>query len=186
MKLKKLKILSIVLIIKNKLGGWRECECWLNPEDPVCGVDGITYPNRCMADCTLTDIECEGECPCVEQCFNECPPCNIAVCGMDGISYENHCHAECNHTTDACTGKCPCNPANCEDILDPVCGKDGITYKNPCQASSSYVLQACKGQCPCKICDCPETYTPCCGTDGVTYDNICELDCAQVFNFNPF
>ena len=31
---------------------------------PVCGVDKVTYSNRCMADCVTVSVQCEGECPC--------------------------------------------------------------------------------------------------------------------------
>lgn len=31
--------------------------------EPVCGADGVTYPNRCQADCNRVDVAAEGECP---------------------------------------------------------------------------------------------------------------------------
>lgn len=31
---------------------------------PVCGVDGRTYPNSCHAQVAGVDLACEGECPC--------------------------------------------------------------------------------------------------------------------------
>ncbi len=41
----------------------KDCVCddvW----EPVCGVNGETYGNRCEADCNNRDIECEGACSC--------------------------------------------------------------------------------------------------------------------------
>ena len=34
----------------------------LDVYDPVCGVDGITYGNGCVANCQIVEIKHDGEC----------------------------------------------------------------------------------------------------------------------------
>ena len=31
---------------------------------PVCSVDGITYDNKCKAECAGAEVQCKGNCPC--------------------------------------------------------------------------------------------------------------------------
>lgn len=59
--------------------------------DPVCGVNGITYGNSCMAG--GMDIAYEGECLTADPeavCTMQYDP----VCGIDGKTYGNTCVAE--------------------------------------------------------------------------------------------
>ena len=69
------------------------CECDLEPEAPVCGVDNLTYRNPCEARCSgITRFRpgrCEGTASCI--CGAEWAP----VCGLDGVLYINACEARC-------------------------------------------------------------------------------------------
>merc|ERR1712179_410172 len=40
-----------------------KCTCNLDP-NPVCGKNGKTYHNKCLAKCDHADIECDKRCPC--------------------------------------------------------------------------------------------------------------------------
>lgn len=163
--------------------------------DPVCGCDGRSYSNACMAAAHGISVQHAGEC--------EVPGCTTnEECGRSG-----YCHRE----TCGGAGECRARPRGCERIGQIVCGCDGRTYGNPCEAASAGVSVAHEGECGLSIGDtclrdgalaCPEgsfcafapstmcgasgagvcaarpeaciaLYDPVCGCDGRTHGNAC-------------
>ncbi len=55
---------------------------------PVCGADGVTYGNKCLAENAGNAQWTDGACK--EPCTKELVP----VCGSDGETYNNACLAE--------------------------------------------------------------------------------------------
>jgi len=78
-------------------------------EDPVCGVDAVTYSNDCFAAAAGVNIDHEGACDngpgtCEPQCFEEFDIC-LEVCdnGTDGLTSCEICSLELSE----CLGLCP-------------------------------------------------------------------------------
>ncbi|VDI63079.1 Hypothetical predicted protein, partial [Mytilus galloprovincialis] len=105
---------------------------------PVCGADGITHSNLCIARRLGIPVLCRKPCPCDCRCKTN----NNPVCGVDGKNYTNKCIAQrCKKVKVQCRGRCPCKPKKCRKCPrrgDPVCGSDGITYNNECRAKCQY------------------------------------------------
>ncbi len=174
--------------------------------DAVCGCDGLTYPNACLAAAAGVSVDGPGPCDSLQTC---------------GGSAASACPAGelCRRETGSCDagspGVCVAIPTTCPAALSPVCGCDGMSYSNDCytdvtgvpvlHAGECAAPQLCGGStnasCPagsfCKrrqgACDataegvclaipetCPASLVPSCGCDGRTYSNPCVADGAGV------
>lgn len=168
--------------------------------DPVCGSNGVSYPNLCFftrANCRKTSVRTVklGPCSVPDPCSFVCDRMYNPVCGSDGVTYANPCvllYFACyyaNGLVPRHNGKCiverPC-PTSCPDDKEPVCGSDGKTYDNPCflllkACTGSKVTTVRSGPCssptkrPCPT-SCSFSNEPLCASDGNTYSNQCTLD----------
>ena len=125
---------------------------------PVCGCDGVTYPNDCERLKTGTPLHHKGE------CTNICGPfpggqcqdkmiCNIESCGFGA------------------TGVCVPEPDFCTYLWKPVCGCDGVTYPNDCERLKQGVPLAHEGEC--------NQYQECHEDVDCAIGEICEIHCGN-------
>jgi hypothetical protein len=109
---------------------------------PVCGCDGKTYNNLCLAASAGVSVETQGACAgsgqtCGGLLGKTCPSgqyCNFPIKTMCGSGDQ--------------TGSCDTIPQACADLHSPVCGCDGKTYSNSCFASIAGSSVRTTGACP--------------------------------------
>ncbi|EEC12873.1 agrin, putative [Ixodes scapularis] len=182
--------------------GAPSCHCPPCSEEfePVCGSDGISYPNECKLRRETCQRSSTGTgLPAVTVAHpGLCSdPCDGRQCPFYGI----------------CQGaRCTCPPPCPTPLDDPVCGSDGLTYANECELRRASCRQqralalasrgpcdTCQGvqcslgaRCESGVCvcprDCPEALEPVCDTQGQPYSNECQLrraSCKQGRDLGP-
>ncbi|XP_050294378.1 agrin [Anthonomus grandis grandis] len=170
--------------------------------DPVCGSDGVIYPNICemrkktcgkgvklSSDPGLCQRSSGSKCD--HKCGSEKDP----VCGTDGRTYLNRCmlQVEICRLGIALSHLGPCNnisahrencPIDCQQAPQdgPICGSDGNVYKSTCQMKlltcGQGVVKTNKKYCQttrhCRE-SCWRNARPACGSDGKVYTNVCKM-----------
>jgi hypothetical protein len=178
--------------------------------DPVCGLDGVTYPNDCEAEAVHVVVDHPG--PCTETVGPGAAEGEVCG-GFAGVTCQEG--LICDLPPHLCIsadvqGTCKEPPAFCPRHLDPVCGCDGVTYPNDCERLRAIAQLDHEGLCDegCATNDdcttreychfpegrcgdrpgfcrsrpevCLEVYEPVCGCDGQSYSNDCHAAAAGV------
>ena len=109
---------------------------------PVCGADGTTYLNACVARESGTTVASEGACVIASTCGGFVGE----SCG-EGEFCDYGAAERCGSGDQI--GACRAIPAACTGEVDPVCGCDDTTYTNACQAAAASVSVDHAGACDC-------------------------------------
>lgn len=104
---------------------------------PVCGCDGHTYDNPCIAAMGGIRVASMGGCA-------SAPDGGPAPCSTNADCNPNQL---CDGTTCGGQGTCSLRPTGCSTVYTPVCGCDGHTYTNVCAALAAGARLDTPGTC---------------------------------------
>ena len=142
--------------------------------EPVCGCDGQTYLNSCLARQSEVSVAAVGACfedqcngnfcvPGSEFCKEPagfCNPFRYDVCFIEGDLFLPH-HPD---------AFCAPIPTGCPTDIDPVCSCAGVTFDNACLAEQAGLSIFEPGLCPQKC-------VPNAGIYCTTPGEVCYLEC---------